>query len=118
MDARIGQLNNGTFYAYTNGYAVEPVMGTLEQVEVALGIRGSVPVEAPQKAVKVAYKSFDVRLTFQYPAWNEKEGLLYSNISAQSKKDAIKQARKMAEDDGHAVGGRGMYWFSATEQEQ
>jgi hypothetical protein len=39
MDQRIGQLNSGKFYAYPNGYNHAAVVGTLVEVEVALGLR-------------------------------------------------------------------------------
>lgn len=37
-DPRIGMLNGGRFYAYVNGYSSEPVIGSLADVEKALGI--------------------------------------------------------------------------------
>lgn len=115
MDARIGKLNNGTFYAYVNGYAAEPVMGTLEQVEAALGLR---PATLPVQAVKPSKepKTFSVRMTFEYPSWSTVDGILYTGIIASSKQEACKRARKMAEDAGHAVGGIGKYWFKAEEE--
>jgi hypothetical protein len=114
MDPRIGKLNSGKYYAYVNGYNQEPVEGTLEQVEVALGIREVVSVAAPMKQEG---KVYNVLLTFQYPAWDEKEGILYRDIYASSKSDAVAQARRMASDDGHAVGGGGKYWFKALDSE-
>lgn len=114
MDPRIGKLNSGKYYAYVNGYNQEPVEGTLEQVEVALGIREVVSVA---KAKKPAMKVYNVLLTFEYPAWDEKEGILYRDICGSSKKDAIAQVRRMASDDGHAVGGRGKYWLKAIDNE-
>lgn len=120
MDARIGVLmreGKEVFYKTEGGYAE----GSIEAVEASLGIRTSLPVEeaveARIKAPSKVYKEYDVHLTFQYPAWDEVDGIWYKDISAQSKKDAIKQVRRMAADDGHAVGGRGMYWLKATEKE-
>ena len=108
MDARIGQLNGGKFYVYINGYGAEPLTGTLEQVEIALGLR-------PIKVIRNIAKTFvfNVTMIFQYPAWNEVEGIPYPGIEASCKSDAIKQVRKMAESDGHAIGGCGRYWFKA-----
>lgn len=71
MDTRIGQLTRDgrpVFYAYVNGYNQEPFEGTLEQVEIELGLRlacadeldleeGEAP--APVKATRSAW---DVRL--------------------------------------------------------
>jgi hypothetical protein len=59
-------------------------------------------------------KPYIVTLTFQYPAWDEKDGYRYE-VQATSKKQAIQRARWQAERDGHAVGGRGRYWFRAEE---
>lgn len=37
-DPRIGMLSGGRFYAYANGYQNEPVIGSLAEVEAALGV--------------------------------------------------------------------------------
>lgn len=117
MDARIGVLNSGRFYAFANGYHAEPVMGTLEEVEMALGLRAAPVAIAARIEVKPApvFKRFNVLLTFQYPAWDEVDGIPYDDIPATSKRNAIKSARRQAERDGHAVSGRGRYYFTATE---
>lgn len=39
IDPRIGMLGNGRFYAYANGYDKPETVGTLPNVEAALGIR-------------------------------------------------------------------------------
>lgn len=120
MDARIGVLmreGKEVFYKSEGGY----IEGSLEAVEVALGIRASLPVEevvsSSVKAPNKGYKEYDVLLTFKYPAWDEVNGIVYKDIIAGSKRDAIERVRRMASDDGHAVGGKGMYWFKATEKE-
>lgn len=59
---------------------------------------------------------FDVKLTFQFPAWDEKNGITYEDINARTKAEAVKMARGMARDDGHTGGGKGLIWFKATEQ--
>lgn len=110
MDARIGILNGGKFYAFANGYHTEPVMGALEEVETALGLR---PVAANLGKTRGAYKLFNVVLRFKHPAWDEVNGLEYRNVSARSKSEANKIARDRAYDDGHTVGRRA--WFTATE---
>jgi hypothetical protein len=56
-------------------------------------------------------------MTFQYPAWDEKEGIDYNGIDAKSKSDANAVARRMAGRDGHLFGGNGRVVFKATEQE-
>lgn len=52
MHPSIGQLSNGRFYSYVNSYAKEPFEGTLEEVEVALGLRA--PQEPALAGEKVA----------------------------------------------------------------
>ncbi len=117
MDARIGVLSSGKFYAFANGYHAEPVIGSLEEVEVALCLRAVPVAPAAPTPVKPAlvFKRFNVLLTFQYPAWDEVDGIPYDDIPATSKRDAIKSARRNAERDGHAISGRGRYYFTATE---
>lgn len=45
--------------------------------------------------------TFTVTIRFQYPAWDEKDGIPYDHIDAKSKSEAIKIVRKEAERDGH-----------------
>src|SRR5690554_7886824 len=98
MDGRIGQLNNGKFYAYPEGYNAEPFIGTLEEVEVALGLREK--QEAPATKPRPV-KTYTVKVRFQFPAWDETDGLEYPGIVARSKSEANSKARRMAADDGH-----------------
>ena len=112
LDPRIGMLNSGKFYAYVHGNGKPETVGTLEEVERALGIFKE-QTSAPAKPLK----TFDVVMRFAYPAWDELDGIAYPGIGAANKADANKQARAMAERDGHAVGGRGRYTFTATEVE-
>ena len=107
LDPRIGALGNGKFYAFTQGYDKPEIVGTLHEVEQALGL-AFMPLCKPLKV-------FDVVMHFEYPAWDEMDGIRYPSIHAASKAQANKFARREAERDGHAVGGRGRYWFIATE---
>lgn len=117
MDARIGQLNSGKFYTFANGYDQEPVTGTLEEVEVALGLREIAPVEiAAPVAAKIKRATYAVTMTFEFPAWDETKGVFFS-VEANSKKEAIKEARRQAYADGYATTGKGKYWFKAEEAE-
>lgn len=110
LDSRIGVLNSGKFYAFAHGYDKPETVGTLQEVERALGI-------AKAQCAKAAktYKTFDVVMRFEHPAWDEMDGISYPGIQATGKADANKQARSVAERDGHASGGRGRYTFTATE---
>jgi len=60
--------------------------------------------------------NFNVILTFKSPAWDEKNGIIFENIFAVNKRDAIKQARDKAYHAGHTVG-RGKHWFRAEVRE-
>lgn len=110
MDARIGKLireGKEVFYAFVNGNYTE---GALENVEVALGLRAALVART-----KAAMMKWNVTMVFQFPAWDEVNGIPYKDIEARSKSEAIKEARRQAEYDGHAIGGRGRYWFKAEQ---
>ena len=62
----------------------------------------------------MAFTPYTVTLRFQHPAWDEKDGIHY-DVSAGSKREANRKARKQAELDGHLGKNRGLYWFKATE---
>ncbi|WP_445769411.1 hypothetical protein [Rheinheimera sp.] len=109
MDSRIGQLNGGKYYAYINGYDQEPLFGSLAEVEAALGIQASIKTEI----VTSTLLTYTVTLRYEYPAWDEVNGINYSGIEAKCKSDAIKAARKKAETYGHCQTGKGRYWFTA-----
>lgn len=116
MHPSIGQLGyGGKFYSYLNGYSAEPFVGTLEEVEAAMGLRplSTPPSVAPTRAKR---KSFDVTMRFQYPAWNEVDGIEYRSIEADSKSEANSIARKQADRDGHLGWGKGRVTFTANEQ--
>lgn len=118
LDPRIGILNSGKYYAFVNGYDQPEFTGTLEEVEIALGIREPALSVAPKAALVSEgpkLKKYNVHMTFQYPAWNEKDGYWYDGIIARNKREANKRARSMADDDGHTCGNR--VWFKAYEQE-
>lgn len=63
-------------------------------------------------------QTFTVTLRFQFPAWNEMQGITYE-VRAKTKSDAIRFAKVLAERDGH-IGGhavsRGRATFKAKEQ--
>ena len=80
LDPRIGALATGRFYAFVNGYDKPHFEGTLHQVEQALGLR-----RQEGSAAARADRDWDVRLSFEYPAWDEREGIWYRGISARTK---------------------------------
>lgn len=110
IDPRIGMLGNGRFYAFANGYDQPETVGTLPDVEAALGIRAKVYERQTDKLA-----SWNVTMRFACPAWDEMDGIEFTDIVASCKSDAVKAARKQADNDGHACRGRGRYWFTAIE---
>jgi len=123
MHPAIGQLSNGMYYSFIHGHDAEPFMGTLEQVEVKMGLRQASTPGAraelhavPQAEDEPAGRTYTVTLMFQYPAWDEVDGIKYRDIQAASKSEANSIARKMAGQDGHLGLGKGRTAFVATEQ--
>lgn len=120
MDARIGILNSGLYYAYADGYDAEPTTGTLHDVMSALGLVN--PGEEAKKPGTInkaeisSFKTYNVNISFEYPAWNEREGIEYQGITAKTKRDAIRIVRSLADSDGHLGTGRGRYWLKAVLQ--
>lgn len=121
MHPSIGQLINGRFYAYINGNDNEPFEGTLEEVEVAMGLREPpepAPADeqvAPEEPVS-QQKTFNVTMRFQHPAWDETEGVLFEGIEADTKREANEEARRRAEQSDLFGWGKGRVMFTATEQ--
>ncbi|MBN3744724.1 hypothetical protein G3N96_04650 [Burkholderia sp. Se-20373] len=116
LDPRIGMLNSGKFYAFVNGYDRPETIGTLEEVETALGLRKVTNVRRARKSLRgQAFKTYNVHMTFEFPAWDEVDGYWYDGIAARNKSEANKKARGKAEADGHTVGKR--VWFKAAEVE-
>jgi hypothetical protein len=122
LDPRIGALSSGVYYAFADGYDHPETVGTLAQVQRALRLvdvpaieKRNNPVVHGREYVKaVADQLWNVVLRFQYPAWDEADGIVYWGIQAKSKSEAVSIARRMAARDGHTVGGgKGRYWFAA-----
>lgn len=61
-------------------------------------------------------KEYNVVLRFQYPAHDERDGIVFPGIFASSKSDAIRQARREASNAGHLCGGKGRVSFQAIEE--
>lgn len=116
LDPRIGMLNSGRFYAFADGLDKPETIGTLAEVQGALGLKPSAsqaPATAPKEAAGQP-QSWQVTMRFAYPAWDEVDGILLGPFAAKGKADAIRQARRVAERDGHACTGKGRYWFTAS----
>jgi hypothetical protein len=103
MDARIGQLmRNGAIvhYVFLSGYDCPAVEGSLEEIESALKLH-DVPAKhsTPAKPERQARPSraYIVHIEKKFPAWDEKGGFDWP-VTACDAKDAIKQARKHADE--------------------
>ena len=59
------------------------------------------------------FKNYTVRVRWQFPSWDLTEGLNL-DVSARSKQDAVKQARKEMEHAGHSM--MGLVWYKAQEE--
>jgi hypothetical protein len=132
MHPAIGMLNNGQFYAYLHGYDNEPTYRDNAAALEAL-LRGEPepqPVVEPEispadqeggdaasKALSGQYQTYNVTLTFQYPAWDQHAGIRYPDIVAKNKSSANAIARNRARDDGHLCGGQGRATFTAKDAE-
>ena len=61
------------------------------------------------------YKKYTVVLRFQYPAHDEHGGIEF-DVEARTKADAVRQARRKAEHDGHLPAtGKGRATLKAIE---
>jgi len=65
---------------------------------------------------KPEIKNYTVTMRFQFPAWDEVNGITFDE-QARSKADAVKYARRQADRDGHLCGGKGRVSFKAEECE-
>jgi hypothetical protein len=60
-------------------------------------------------------EQFLVRQTFATPAWDERDGIVYT-VAATTKAEAIRKARKLADQYGHCgTGSRS--WFKVIDGE-
>jgi hypothetical protein len=130
MHPAIGTLSNGRFYAYLHGYDNEPTFRknaeALEALLLGKPDRIPEPVtdqstqergRAAVKTVSEQFKTYNVTLFLQHPAWDQLCGMRYPDIVAKSKSAANAIARKMAGADGHLCGGQGRAVFKAEEKE-
>lgn len=110
-------MDSGRYCAYSQGYDKDPVMGSLQDVQAALG-QSVPPSPRTTKSLEASktqgMSTFNVTLTFQHPAWDEREGLLYEGIVAASKTEANRKVRAMAASYGHTYC-RGRIYLKATK---
>lgn len=94
MDARIGKLNSGKFYAFADGHDKPEFVGTLEEVEARLS--GG---EAPRKTKSTVLRRYIVSAKLKFPSCFN-SGYEFE-IRATTKALAIQSARRKAQDEGH-----------------
>jgi len=121
MHPAIGQLINGRYYAFIEGHEQQPFEGTLEEVEVAMGLRAPPePAPASEEVMPAKVipqkKTFNVTMRFQPPAWNEKDGVPFNGIEANSKREANEEARRLASAADLLGWHKGRVTFTATEE--
>ena len=58
--------------------------------------------------------SYKVTLRYQYPAWDELDGIT-TTVEAVSKSEAVKKARREFDHAGHLMGGKGRVTLRAEE---
>jgi hypothetical protein len=94
MDARIGVLSTGKFYAFAHGYCAPETVGTLAQVEIALGLRTKVSM------AKNPVRSFNVTVTPKSMTWCGATALgeYVVVIDASTAANAITKARQDRRD--------------------
>lgn len=122
MDARIGILmreGQTVYYAFPDGYNKPAFEGLLVEVEQRLGLRAHGTAASCSKSTVRGsdVKQWVVTMRFEYPAWDEKDGIVYQGIPARTRSEANRAAKRLASGVGHACSGRGRYWFTAVEQE-
>lgn len=92
LDPRIGTLNSGRFYAFVQGYDQPETVGTLEEVEIALGLRQvASPASTSYSRAKDTNREFIVTMT---QGGEETETVERANSAAQ----AISKARRFWND--------------------
>lgn len=99
LDPRIGTLNTGKFYAYPNdAYDKPPVIGTLEQVETALGLRQ--PAQAKKQKSQNQWRDYIVTVTPQFKVYcgDWSNGEYTTTVYARSHAEAIKKEREEYND--------------------
>lgn len=118
LDPRIGTLVRGqetVFYAFVNGYHADPLEGTLEQVETALGLRRQaspairvVPSPAPRRRAPTSrvLREYTVTVTpsiVTYAGGSYTGGATYGEytvqVFARSHAKALQKARSDRRDE-------------------
>lgn len=96
LDPRIGMLNSRQFYAFVDGYDAPEVVGTLAEVETALGLRppATMPIQ-PVKKSGAALRPYQVTVTPSTVTYagSDTYGEYIVDIDARSHSEAITKVR-------------------------
>lgn len=112
LDPRIGMLSGGRFYCFANGYDRPEIVGTLETVQVALGLRAK-----PAKAAAVRRYQVTVtpQMTIYCGAWC---GEAYTvEVDAVSHSRAIAMVRQQRNEEEGRYGVRATYRAKVLERD-
>lgn len=102
LDPRIGKLSGDRFYCFAQGYDRKETIGTLDEIEVALGLRVIKSKPMRQYIVTVT----PVMITF---GSHGASGEYTVNVSAISSSLAITKARQAHNDEEGRFGVRATY---------
>jgi hypothetical protein len=97
LDPRIGVLNSGQYYAFAHGYDKPAKYGTLDEVEVALGLRQPAPASAiGSRHKKTWLKRYAVTVTPKYVtcAGSCRFGQYTVEVHARTSAEAITEVRR------------------------
>lgn len=100
MDARIGILmreGQTVYYAFPDGYNKPAFEGLLVEVEQRLGLRAHGTAASCSKSTVRGsdVKQWVVTMRFEYPAWDEKDGIVYQGIPARTRSEANRAAKRL-----------------------
>jgi hypothetical protein len=98
LDPRIGTLNSGRFYAFANGYDQPETVGTLAEVEAALGLRPA-PIAPAAKPGRLRTYAVTISpsVVLYSGGWAGADHVV--DIVARSAAEAVKLARRQRREE-------------------
>ena len=116
LEPRIGRLNSGKFYAFVEGYDKPEFVGTLEEVEIRLGLRQPASKKNRTVATK-ALRDYDVTVTpkivtYSGGGWatgGQTFGAYTVRVSAHTSSEAIKKVRQGRNEEEVRYGVKATY---------
>lgn len=112
LDPRIGMLNSGKFYAFVHGYDKPECMGTLAEVEIALGLRPAPdgnPLPAKKKKSGIRLYQVTVTPLIVTYAGSQVFGQYTVEVYATNATEAITKARQERRAQEGRLGVRASY---------